>query len=66
MSEAMTDPNRQRALLAGHEGEHQDAIDDLMELWGADSVKEDGEFLYLMKDGARVGFPFERRKGEKR
>jgi hypothetical protein len=49
----MTCINRQRALLAGHDGEHQDAIDDLMEVWGADAVREDGEI---------VGFPWERRR----
>ena len=55
------DPHRQRALAAGHDGEHQDAIDDLMEIWGADAVKRDGEFEYLYRDNEYLTY-FERKR----
>jgi hypothetical protein len=51
----MTDPHRQAALLAGHEGEREEYEDHLKEVWGADEVVDcDGWFL-LYKDGERIG-----------
>ncbi len=35
----MTCINRQRALLAGHDNEHEDSILDLMEVYGADGYE---------------------------
>lgn len=51
------------ASLNAHlrELDREDAIADLMEVWGADEYEEDGEFLYLYRGGEYLT-TFERRR----
>ena len=51
----------QWAIHAGHDGEHEDYLGELMEAWDADSFEEKGGLLYLYRNGEYVT-TFERRR----
>lgn len=53
------DPQTRAMYAAGHSST-EDSIADLMEVYGADGYEEDGEFLYLYRDGEYLT-GFERR-----
>ncbi len=45
------DPHRNLALAAGHDGEHEDYIQELMEIYEADAYEEFRGDLILYKNG---------------